>query len=107
MVLLNNGKIVLDEFMLRQYSMVMNVASDEYQKKIQIKSDLEQLESLKDINEARELIYNLFPDLKEQSTCYYEGIEFRLRDSEEKLSLLVKLNREIKSYSFRAKNKEA
>ncbi|MBO5738926.1 hypothetical protein J6R97_06260 [bacterium] len=103
MVSTGKEKILLDPFMLRQYTMILSLTSEEYHSKERVKKELEQLRGLEDINEARELIYRLCPSLKEHPTYYYDGVKFTLRDTEDKLSLLVKLNTEIMSYSFRAK----
>lgn len=100
MTLKQENRIILDPFMMKQYSMLLNSSSKDMDETNKLMLELKDLENIEDIEEARNLIYRKFPKFRETKCFVNMGVKYCLKDKSDKLSLFVYFNDSIKCFSY-------
>ena len=100
MAIMQNGKIVLDPIMMRQYSMTLNMMNEESDKISELKKELEEFKSIETIEEARKRIYEKFPKFKENTSFANMGVKYMLHDTEENVRFLAWFTDEIICFDY-------
>ena len=100
MAVLNNGNIFLDTMMLKQYSMVVGMMSDDGNTLSDIRDKLDKLSKVEDLEEAKIMVYEFFPKFKVRLAFYEAGVNFDLIDKPDSLTLFVRFPREIYCLDF-------
>ena len=95
-----NGKIVLDEIMMRQYSMAITMYSEESDKLSKLKVEFQELGKIQEIKQAREYVYKKFPKFKDHTAFEIMGVKYMIMDKKSNLRVLAWFTDEIICYDF-------
>lgn len=98
-----DSKIILDPFIFRQYSMVLDVASKESSSLNCLKSELAEFKNIVTIEEARNLVYKKYPKFNESCSFTNMGVKYCLKDKLDSLTLIVYFNDSIECFSYKEK----
>lgn len=99
-MLQQDKKIVLDPFMMRQYSMILDASSKDLNSLDELKSELDEFKNIETASEARDLVYKKYPKFKESNSFTNMGVKYCLKDNSEGLTLIIYFNDSIECFSY-------
>ena len=91
---------MFDQMMMKQYSMMLNMYTEESDKISNLKTEFRKLGEIKELEDARSYVYEKYPKFKDNTSFSVMGVKYMIHDTEENLRVLAWFTDEIICYDY-------